>query len=406
METTFSRTEITKNGLVEELSNESDTFCSFSSLSFNLTMPLLQVLNGITSSQFFRYYKINSYKECPYWAVSLLCSDSSNACSVCTCDQESIPTALHTSYDMSNIDIPSSFITQSVPHPLNADAWGAWLGVGFENASEKDEAEYVDLIQNPEGNTGYSGPRASSIWKAIFHENCLPFAEKDECHAFKFPKTLFSGLHTSILMHVATNFYRDTELSSPNHFAGIYNNPNISFLPNCKMFLSRVAPRNENIENLHVTYQFVLKSIQLAQSAFLENLSSYNSGDVHEETDDDKRLKVQLMKLFEEEAVAFNCFHEKKLTENAPPKTVDEVLLLFSNVTRLMDCVECQKCRIWGKLETKGLATAFRIIFGEGKISLDRAEKVALINLARQLSFSVNSFYHLNDVCEQNSSMK
>jgi hypothetical protein len=26
----------------------------------------------------------------------------------------------------------------------------------------------------------------------------------------------------------------------------------------------------------------------------------------------------------------------------------------FRNVTRIMDCVGCQKCRLWGKLQTTG----------------------------------------------------
>lgn len=395
---------VPENLFAEEVYRKSEPFCSFSSEAHNHTLSLLKVLNAITASQFFRYYKTHSYKECPYWAVNLICSSSDNACSIWKCEQESIPTALRMSYDMSDIEIPSSFISQSVPHPSNADAWGQWLGLEMEDDTEKDEAEYVDLIQNPEGNTGYSGPRASSIWKAIFQENCLPFETKGTCQTYKFPRILFSGLYTSIFLHVVTNFYRDTELTSPNRIAGLYNNPNLSFLPNCEMFLSRIVSKPENIQNLHVVYQFVLKSLQLAQNSFLDNLSSYNSGNDFSETEDDKNLKLYLKRLFEEDSVALNCFNEEKLRKNAPSNASDEVLFLLSNVTRLMDCVECQKCRIWGKLETKGLATALRIFFGRNDKSLDRAEKVTLINLARQLSFALNSFYHLSTICRDEAS--
>lgn len=33
---------------------------------------------------------------------------------------------------------------------------------------------YVDLVNNPERYTGYKGPLAWRIWKAIYEENCFP----------------------------------------------------------------------------------------------------------------------------------------------------------------------------------------------------------------------------------------
>jgi ERO1-like protein beta len=63
---------------------------------------------------------------------------------------------------------------------------------------------------------------------------------------------------------------------------------------------------------------------------------------------------------------------------SASPQTFDETLLFnskdkvqlkaefkdhFRNVTRIMDCVSCEKCRLWGKLQTSGLGTALKILF-------------------------------------------
>lgn len=38
-----------------------------------------------------------------------------------------------------------------------------------------DDAEgvYVNLLQNPERYTGYSGTSANRVWKAIMEENCF-----------------------------------------------------------------------------------------------------------------------------------------------------------------------------------------------------------------------------------------
>lgn len=37
-----------------------------------------------------------------------------------------------------------------------------------------------------------------------------------------------------------------------------------------------------------------------------------------------------------------------------------------------MDCVGCEKCRLWGKLQVLGLGTALKILFsGDGQEHLD-----------------------------------
>jgi hypothetical protein len=118
------------------------------------------------------------------------------------------------------------------------------------------------------------------------------------------------------------------------------------------------------------------------------------------------------------------------------------MLTKMHNVSQLMDCVACEKCRLWGKLESQGIATAIKIIVsntlrvysaatqqeptvagarptssssedggcterddslhfgghGGGQASkilrLRRSEKVALMNLLRQLTVAVWSAEH------------
>jgi hypothetical protein len=35
----------------------------------------------------------------------------------------------------------------------------------------------------------------------------------------------------------------------------------------------------------------------------------------------------------------------------------------FRNVSQIMDCIGCDKCRLWGKVQITGLATALKILF-------------------------------------------
>lgn len=76
----------------------------------------------------------------------------------------------------------------------------------------------------------------------------------------------------------------------------------------------------------------------------------------------------------------------------------------FMNISRIMDCVGCDKCRLWGKLQVAGVGTALKLLFAfeesnpEQHVSLRRSELVALINTAYRISESiqaVENFRHL-----------
>lgn len=109
-----------------------------------------------------------------------------------------------------------------------------------------------------------------------------------------------------------------------------------------------------------------------------------------------------------------------------------ELQAAFRNVTAVMDCVGCEKCRVWGKLQLMGVATALKVLVAERKASeaiqaaaaahaaakknkaaegggsrprsaaasplppppplvLERNEVVALVNLFERLSRSMNT---------------
>ena len=62
-----------------------------------------------------------------------------------------------------------------------------------------------------------------------------------------------------------------------------------------------------------------------------------------------------------------------------------------------MECVTCEKCRLWGKLQILGIGTAIKILLtsnAEGQISrpgfLNRQEIVALINVLNNFAVSVD----------------
>lgn len=89
----------------------------------------------------------------------------------------------------------------------------------------------------------------------------------------------------------------------------------------------------------------------------------------------------------------------------------------FRNISRVLDCVGCEKCRLWGKLQFLGLGTATKVIFADAEaraietviqgaaarhphpppgartvaVHLSRNEAVALINVFHRLALSVDA---------------
>jgi Endoplasmic Reticulum Oxidoreductin 1 (ERO1) len=86
--------------------------------------------------------------------------------------------------------------------------------VWMEEDKDSDSLQYVNLLRNPEGYTGYQGQK---IWKSVYEENCFTVPpqsaastadenEQQQCHAERVFYRLLSGVHTSINTHIAMTY--------------------------------------------------------------------------------------------------------------------------------------------------------------------------------------------------------
>ena len=86
---------------------------------------------------------------------------------------------------------------------------------------------------------------------------------------------------------------------------------------------------------------------------------------------------------------------ERALARESVEELRAQFVQRFRNVSTIMDCVSCEKCRLWGKLQVLGLGTALKILLMEGDVLgygvLQRNEVVALVNTLAQLAKSVDS---------------
>jgi hypothetical protein len=112
---------------------------------------------------------------------------------------------------LSDIQFPSFQLANSVFR-----AWEYDDNEFCQLDGEGESGVYVDLIENPEKFTGYSGPSANRVWNSIYEENCFSNGLEtgklinsgwQQCVERQVFYRVISGLHSSISVHLADQYF-------------------------------------------------------------------------------------------------------------------------------------------------------------------------------------------------------
>jgi ERO1-like protein beta len=301
-----------------------------------------------------------------------------------------------------------------------------------EDESATAKGDYVSLVDNPERFTGYSGEGAQMVWDAIYRENCFsrssfpasaslgkspfpnagpaandlksvlfnpnlnaPGAEvveiEDECLEKRVFYRVISGMHASISTHLCWDYLNQTTGE---------------WTPNLNCYVERLHKHPERISNLYFNYALIVRAVAKL-GPYLKNYT-FCSGDVEQ----DRETKMKVQELTATAAQTPQIFDESLMFVNGEgPSLKEDFRNRFRNISRLMDCVGCDKCRLWGKLQTAGYGTALKILFeydneGQNKDTeidapfLKRTEIVALFNTLARISSSLSSVEKFRDIVE------
>lgn len=418
----------------------SDACASFETLD-KLNTALSPSLKQITQdTDFFAYYRLNLYEQkCPVKAWDDETGTCGNiACKVDTLENEKDIPEIWRVQELSKVEGPKAAHPgrqqqkeRGNERPLQGDL-GEDVGESCvveyddecderdycvpEDESATAKGEYVSLVQNPERFTGYAGEQ---VWSAIYQENCFPsaqaasspqapspfqarddlrsvlqqkmpgndFALDDECLEKRVFQRIISGMHASINTHICYDYLNQT--------TGTWG-------PNLQCYQDRLATHPERISNLYFDYAILLRAVAKLRTY----LKSYTfcSGDPAQDLSTKKRMlaladtAAQPPPIFDERTM----FVDPSLT----PGLKEDFRNRFRNVSRLMDCVGCDKCRLWGKLQTVGYGTALKILFefdefknGENP-PLRRTELVALVNTLDRVSHSLSALGKMRDLVQ------
>lgn len=370
-----------RTGIVEDCCCDYETV---DSVNGAVLYPLLQEL---VTTPFFRYFKVKLWCDCPFWPDDGMCR--LRDCSVCECPESEFPEPFkRPSLLGDDLKCQEGKPEAVVDRTLDAKAFRGWAVVDnpWTNDDETDNGEmtYVNLLLNPERYTGYTGPSARRIWEAIYSENCPKYSSGESCQEKKVLYKLISGLHASISVHIASDYLLD---ESTNQWGA-----------NLQLMHDRVLKHPERVQNLYFTYLFVLRAVMKA-APYLEE-ADYDSGPGNHL--EDLKAHSLIRQLVHNPKLQAACplpFDEAKLWQGqSGPELKQQIQKQFRNISALMDCVGCEKCRLWGKLQVLGLGTALKILFSvdgqnqpEQPLQLQRNEVIALINLLNRLSESLKS---------------
>jgi len=358
--------------------NISDCQCKYESVE-EMNKEISPVLKELVETTFFRYYKVDLWKECPFWPdAGLLCT--SERCAVPSVEEEKIPEEWNVE-NLSKIEKSSIFGESSMFN--NCDYVSNEFCIFDE---ESGGLRYVDLPTNPERFTGYQGESAARVWNSIYNENCFGVQNhlEDTCQEKRVYYKLISGLHASISTNVCY-YWLDTK-------SGVWG-------PSVDCFIWKLGKFPDRIENIYLNYAIYVRAINKI-SDYITKYKYCNGND-----DEDLKVSKLINKVTDISKDYPFTFDETKFFNSPETKELlSDTKFQFRNITRIMDCVACEKCRLWGKLQVTGLGTALKILFNNDdiqNISLKRSEIVAFVNGFAKLSTSINMIEEFRELWKQ-----
>ncbi|KAF9589001.1 hypothetical protein IFM89_017680 [Coptis chinensis] len=376
-------------GMVEDCCCDYETVDSLNNEVLN---PLLQEL---VTTPFFRYFKVKLWCDCPFWPDDGMCR--LRDCSVCECPDNEFPEPFKKPFlnRLSSDDLicQEGKPQATVDRTLDSKAFRGWVDIDnpWTNDDETDNGEmtYVNLQLNPERYTGYVGPSARRIWDAVYTENCPNHPSEAFCQEKRVLYKLISGLHASISVHIAADYLLDEATNLWGQ--------------NLELLSDRVLRYPDRVRNLYFTYLFVLRAVTKAAD-YLEH-AEYSTGNPAEDLKSQSLVR-QLLYNPKLQAACPLPFDEAKLWQGqSEPELRQQIQNQFRNISALMDCVGCEKCRLWGKLQVLGLGTALKILFSvnghtnvDQPLQLQRNEVIALVNLLNRLSESIKFVHEIHEM--------
>jgi hypothetical protein len=244
------------------------------------------------------------------------------------------------------------------------DGWARW---------DMPSNDYYDTEEFPEGYTGYDG---SMIWEFIHKRICFSGYGYNEGHWKADFNKAVSGLHSVVSAQIITGIQEKIDDGEAFTDAEIWRDPKAEFA-------RRLGSGGETplaVENLYFAYMLFLSAVAKAKDRLLADC---NSGKIDGQAAPALRAFLDSPVLSDPSVqVATKKLHDHAVQS---PDTLWEARMRTTDLLRIMNCVQCNKCRLHGKLAMMGLSTALQIHLGRNGEGADMS-RITRVELAALLS--------------------
>jgi len=406
------------------------SFCEVEAVNRDIVFPLLK---KVVETPFFRHFKIDLCSKCELWEDAPQCKMKD--CSVCECEEPpewafAVPELPPTGPDPYCDSIADDNVVTAVDSTV-VDYWESTLDSDIDFWMDDDKgtgigppsfAQVVDLLKNPEGYTGYTGPSAEKVWSAIHSQNCFQKSspnngnsnidtekrenksgenkndDGDDIYCSLSPEQrlynrFISGLHSSISLHIAHSYCLEMDPHQVGECRMWGSNDAIAY--------DRVLNHPDRVENLYVAFSLLLRAVVKAEFAIVAAVPDFDPVMVESLNHWQESLLPELLALSEKAPATFDesallDLDDEDENSNSllqRKQKLTELQRRFQELQSIMQCVGCDRCKLWGTLQTLGVGTALRILFldpnAKHSIHLTRQEAVALVNTLERLSSSL-----------------
>ena len=257
------------------------------------------------------------------------------------------------------------------------DGWARW---------DMPTEDYYDVQLFPEGYTGYDG---KEVWDFIHNRICFKDYGYDDDHWKADYNKAVSGVHSVISAQIIRGIKEKIENGEEFTEDEIWRDPE-------KEFKRRLGPDGETplaIENLYFCYMLMVTAVKKARDRLLQDSMSGKIDDKAAAT----LRSVLSSSLMSESSLdaAFTKLHDHAVKDaDSEGSKLWEARMRTRELLRIMNCVQCNKCRLHGKISMMGLSTALQILVGrsgEGgdPTRIHRVELAALMTTLHKFTHAV-----------------
>ena len=253
----------------------------------------------------------------------------------------------------------------------------------------------VDLLLNPEVNTGYDG---AHVWANMYQAIHKPQAS--------FLYRLVSGMHTSTTLSIGKRYHAPSKRKSREDWES-----------NLKYFQSKFqedTAATTYLNNLDFSYRVILQALET--TALTGERLSVFLAPLKQASDDEEVSQIQ-NKIQEILSIRQNVLRkDSSLDQDLWLIKQDKTSFKeqFYAVSTLLDTVKCQQCRLHGKISMLGYGAALKILlFYHGDddddddkvetLSLEQNEVVAFLHTLARFSQSLQEYQEMNQELQRDN---